>query len=100
MSPDRSPNSPIPASWSTATSTSRSSISLGPDLRVTPKLALSWDNPKPTLWRFKLRPNVVWHDGTPFTAEDVRFTLEEGKKPTSVKSRFLARVQKVEASTR
>ena len=68
----------------------------GPDLRVTPKLALSWDNPKPTLWRFKLRPNVVWHDGTPFTADDVRFTLEEGKKPTSVKSRFLARVQKVE----
>ena len=68
----------------------------GPDLRVTPKLALSWDNPKPTLWRFKLRPNVVWHDGTPFTGDDVRFTLEEGKKPTSVKSRFLARVQKVE----
>jgi len=68
----------------------------GPDLRATPKLAVSWDNPKPTAWRFKLRPNVVWHDGTPFTAEDVRFTLEEGKKPTSVKARFLARVQKVE----
>jgi peptide/nickel transport system substrate-binding protein len=68
----------------------------GPDLRVAPKLAVSWDNPKPTLWRFKLRPNVVWHDGTPFTAEDVKFTLDEGKKPTSVKARFLARVQKVE----
>ncbi len=68
----------------------------GPDLQATPKLAVSWDNPKPTLWRFKLRPNVVWHDGTPFSAEDVKFTLEEGKKPTSVKSRFLARVRKVE----
>lgn len=28
-----------------------------------------------TVWRIRLRPDVVWHDGTPFTAEDVRFTL-------------------------
>ncbi|MFD2238004.1 peptide ABC transporter substrate-binding protein [Aureimonas populi] len=27
-------------------------------------------------WRVKLRDDVLWHDGTPFTAEDVRFTLE------------------------
>jgi peptide/nickel transport system substrate-binding protein len=27
-------------------------------------------------WRIKLRPNVVWHDGTPFTADDVKYTLE------------------------
>jgi len=27
-------------------------------------------------WRVKLRPNVTWHDGTPFTADDVKFTLE------------------------
>jgi peptide/nickel transport system substrate-binding protein len=27
-------------------------------------------------WRVKLRDNVRWHDGKPFTAEDVKFTLE------------------------
>ncbi|EHA16408.1 peptide ABC transporter substrate-binding protein [Halomonas sp. HAL1] len=27
-------------------------------------------------WRFKLRDDVKWHDGEPFTAEDVKFTLE------------------------
>lgn len=27
-------------------------------------------------WRIKLRDDVTWHDGEPFTAEDVKFTLE------------------------
>ena len=27
-------------------------------------------------WRVKLREGVKWHDGRPFTAEDVKFTLE------------------------
>ena len=27
-------------------------------------------------WRIKLRPNVTWHDGTPFSAEDVKFSLD------------------------
>ena len=27
-------------------------------------------------WRFRLRDDVRWHDGEPFTAEDVKFTLE------------------------
>jgi len=27
-------------------------------------------------WKVKLRDNVRWHDGKPFTAEDVKFTLE------------------------
>jgi peptide/nickel transport system substrate-binding protein len=27
-------------------------------------------------WKVKLRPGVTWHDGTPFTAEDVKYTLE------------------------
>ncbi len=27
-------------------------------------------------WTFKLRPGVTWHDGEPFTANDVKFTIE------------------------
>jgi peptide/nickel transport system substrate-binding protein len=32
-------------------------------------------------WRIRLRDDVRWHDGTPFTAEDVKFTLELITKP-------------------
>ena len=38
---------------------------------------------RPLLWRFKLRPNVKFHDGTPFTADDVVFSIQRGQQPTS-----------------
>ncbi len=33
-------------------------------------------------WTVKLREGVVWHDGTPFTAEDVRYSLELINNPS------------------
>lgn len=36
-----------------------------------PALALSWENTSPTTWVFKLRPNVTYHNGKSFTAQDV-----------------------------
>lgn len=44
--------------------------------QLLPCLAVSWDNPTPTVWRFKLRENVSFHDGAPFTADDVVHTFE------------------------
>lgn len=41
-----------------------------------PWLALKWDAVEPTRWRFKLRPNVVFSNGEPFTAESVVTTLK------------------------
>ncbi|RVT99525.1 ABC transporter substrate-binding protein [Rhodovarius crocodyli] len=41
-----------------------------------PCLATSWQALEPTLWEIKLRPNVTWHDGSPFTADDVLFTFQ------------------------
>ena len=38
---------------------------------VRPWLAESWENIDPLTWRFKLRPGVVFSDGTPMTAEAV-----------------------------
>jgi len=38
-------------------------------------LAVSWEpNADATVWTFKLREGVTWHDGEPFTADDVKFT--------------------------
>lgn len=33
-------------------------------------------------WHVKLREGVTWHDGKPFTANDVKFTIELQKDPT------------------
>ncbi len=44
--------------------------------RLRPGLAESWRNISDTEWEFKLRPNVTWHDGQPFTADDVIFSYE------------------------
>ena len=44
-----------------------------------PGLALSWQTTDPTHWRIALRPGVTFQDGTPFTADDVVFSLERAR---------------------
>ncbi len=45
------------------------------NLQVIPSLALSWKVVDDTTWEFKLRPGVKFHDGSDFTAADVKFTI-------------------------
>lgn len=44
-----------------------------------PGLAVSWRALDDTTWEFKLREGVKWHDGSPFTPDDVLFTVERIK---------------------
>ena len=53
------------------------------NLAVVPQLALAWRIIDPTHWDFELRPGVRFHDGTPFTAEDVVFSMERARAKTS-----------------
>jgi peptide/nickel transport system substrate-binding protein len=43
--------------------------------RLRPGLAVSWKALNDTTWEFKLRKGVRWHDGAPFSADDVVFTI-------------------------
>lgn len=48
------------------------------DLRPQPDLAQRWTvGERGTVYTFELAPNVKWHDGTPFTSADVKFTFDE-----------------------
>lgn len=51
-------------------------VKLDYDLKPIPGLATAWDRVSPTVWQFKLRENVVFHDGTKLDAEAVKFSLE------------------------
>ena len=46
------------------------------DLKIVPALAESWETPEPTRWRFHLRKGVKFHNGDPFTADDVIFSAD------------------------
>jgi peptide/nickel transport system substrate-binding protein len=64
------------------------------ELNVHPGLAEKWENPDSLTWIFYLRKNVKFHNGAPFTAEDVKFSIERAQN--WAKSGFKSTVNKVE----
>lgn len=63
--------------------------------QLIPNLAVSWEQINPETVRFKLRPNVKFHDGTPFTAEDVKFSFERAAAPSSQYKSYVNGVKEV-----
>jgi len=52
------------------------------NFKVHPGLAKSWDaNSKGTVWQFRLRDGVQFHDGSAFTADDVVWSLRRAVDP-------------------
>ncbi|MCB1741220.1 MAG: ABC transporter substrate-binding protein [Gammaproteobacteria bacterium] len=66
-----------------------------PDLSLEPDLATEWSRVNETTWRFKLRPNVTFHNGNPFNADDVVYSFERQTQENSEMSFALASVQAV-----
>ncbi|MCL5046612.1 MAG: ABC transporter substrate-binding protein [Actinobacteria bacterium] len=50
------------------------------DMKIVPKLAVSWKQIDPKKWEFKLRDGVQFQDGTPFDANAVKISLERASK--------------------
>ena len=75
------------------------------DLKVAPELATAWTfSPDCKHLTFKLRDDVRWHDGKPFTADDVVFThaaMVHPKTPTAYREDFdaIERIEAVDAHT-
>jgi peptide/nickel transport system substrate-binding protein len=51
-------------------------VNQGTDLSFEPELATDWEAVDDLTWRFELREGVTFHNGDPFTAEDVKFSIE------------------------
>ena len=75
------------------------------DMKLQPALAIEWKLVEPTLWEFKLRPGVKFSDGTPFTADDVVFSLDRlfkvpnSPSPMSVFARGIKQARAVDLLT-
>ncbi|TDC55937.1 hypothetical protein E1281_09860 [Actinomadura sp. KC345] len=50
------------------------------DFEPQPWLATSWSQPRPTTWRFSLRDDAVFHDGSKFDAEAVKLNLDRARE--------------------
>ena len=64
------------------------------NLKLVPALATSWEQVNATTWRFHLRRGVRFHDGTPFTADDVVFSIERAQLPSSNYKTFATAIGK------
>ena len=65
-------------------------VETDPANKLVPGLAESWKAVNDTTWEFRLRTGVKWHDGSPFTAEDVIFTFERAPNVPNSPSSFAA----------
>jgi len=57
-------------------------LTLDEKMQIQLKLASAYEVLSPTRVRFKLRPGVRFHDGTPLTAADVKFTFDRALRGT------------------
>lgn len=66
----------------------------GYDLQPVPDLALRWENPEDHITVVHLRQDAQFHDGTPVTGKDVKFTYEHLMDPGTL-SPFASRLRSI-----
>lgn len=68
------------------------------DMKLVPGLATSWRAIDETTWEFKLREGVKFHDGEPFDAEAVKFTIDRVLDPAA-KSPTVSYIRTIDSVT-
>ena len=56
-------------------------VSIDEDLRIRPELAEGWSVKDGTVFTFTLREGILFHDGTPITADDFKYSIERASDP-------------------
>jgi peptide/nickel transport system substrate-binding protein len=70
-------------------------VGRGKKLELVPALATDWKQTAPTVWRFNLRKGVSFHDGTPFTADDVIFSYDRAKGDGSDVKTYVGAIKEI-----
>jgi len=70
-------------------------VGRGKKLELVPALATDWKQTAPTVWRFNLRKGVQFHDGTPFTADDVIFSYNRAKGDGSDVKTYVGSIKEI-----
>ncbi len=68
---------------------------VGGEYKIEPALATSWKQMSDTQWRFNLRKGVKFHDGSPFTADDVVFSFKRIVQPQGTMQIYVTGVKEV-----
>lgn len=70
-------------------------VGRGKKLELVPALATDWKQTSPTVWRFNLRKGVQFHDGTPFTADDVIFSYNRARGDGSDVKTYVGEIKEI-----
>ncbi len=67
--------------------------------KLEPALAKSWKALDDKTWEFKLRDDIKWQDGTPFTAADIVYSFERARSVPGTVASYTGALRNVESTT-
>ena len=67
--------------------------------KLEPALAASWRSLDERTWEFKLRSDIKWQDGTPFTADDIVFSFQRARSVPGTVASYAGALRTVESTT-